>query len=68
MLLIIGTVPEADFPLVEGEVELTGANLLVAGREIPVNRAPPHSSPRPRPPSPFSTGLRPSPAWPETPG
>ena len=38
MLLIVGTVPEADFPLVEGEARLAGANLLVAGREIPVNR------------------------------
>jgi hypothetical protein len=38
MLLIVGTVPEADFPLVEGEAKSTGANLLVAGREIPVNR------------------------------
>jgi hypothetical protein len=38
MLLIVGTVPEADFPLIEGEARLTGPNLAVAGREIPVNR------------------------------
>lgn len=38
MLLIVGTVPEVDFPLTEGEVRLRGANLVVAGREIPVNR------------------------------
>ena len=38
MLLIVGTVPEADFPLVKGEARLAGANLLVAGRKIPVNR------------------------------
>ncbi len=38
MLLIVGTAPEADLPLIEGEARLTGPNLLVAGREIPVNR------------------------------
>ena len=41
MLLIVGTVPEADFPLVEGEALLAGAHLTVAGREIPVNRGTP---------------------------
>jgi ADP-dependent NAD(P)H-hydrate dehydratase / NAD(P)H-hydrate epimerase len=38
MLLIVGTIPEADFPLVEGEVLLAGSHIRVAGREIPVNR------------------------------
>jgi hypothetical protein len=38
MLLIVGTAPEADFPLIEGEAILTGPNLSVGGREIPVNR------------------------------
>lgn len=38
MLLVVGTIPEADFPLVEGEVLLTGDHIRVAGRGIPVNR------------------------------
>jgi hypothetical protein len=38
MLLIVGTVPEADFPLIEGETVLAGPHILVADREIPVNR------------------------------
>jgi hypothetical protein len=38
MLLIVGTAPEADFPLIEGEAKLTGPHLSVAGRDIPVNR------------------------------
>jgi ADP-dependent NAD(P)H-hydrate dehydratase / NAD(P)H-hydrate epimerase len=38
MLLIVGTIPEAEFPLIEGEARLTGYNLAVAGRGIPVNR------------------------------
>jgi hypothetical protein len=38
MLLIVGTAPEADFPLIEGEARLTGSHISVAGREIPVNR------------------------------
>jgi ADP-dependent NAD(P)H-hydrate dehydratase / NAD(P)H-hydrate epimerase len=38
MFLIVGTTPEADFPLIEGEALLEGSNLTVAGREIPVNR------------------------------
>jgi NAD(P)H-hydrate repair Nnr-like enzyme with NAD(P)H-hydrate dehydratase domain len=38
MLLIVGTVPEPDFPLIEGEARLVGPNLRVGGREIPVNR------------------------------
>jgi ADP-dependent NAD(P)H-hydrate dehydratase / NAD(P)H-hydrate epimerase len=38
MLLIVGTIPEADFPLIEGEILLAGSHLRVAGREIPVNR------------------------------
>jgi|UniRef100_A0A7V6A343 hypothetical protein len=38
MLLIVGTTPETDFPLIEGEACLEGAGLTVAGRGIPVNR------------------------------
>lgn len=38
MLLIVGTIPEADFPLVEGRAELAGGRLRVAQREILVNR------------------------------
>jgi len=41
MLLIIGTVPDPEFPLIEGEARLSGANLLVAGRKIPVHRGTP---------------------------
>jgi len=38
MLLVVGTVPQADFPLLEGKAALAGSRLLVADREIPVNR------------------------------
>ena len=38
MLLVVGTVPQADFPLIEGKAELARSQLLVADREIPVNR------------------------------
>ncbi len=38
MLLIVGTIPDADLPLIEGEARLAGPNLMVADREIPVNR------------------------------
>ncbi|MDI6852733.1 MAG: NAD(P)H-hydrate dehydratase [Deltaproteobacteria bacterium] len=38
MLLVVGTVPDAAFPVVEGKAELAGGRLLVAGRDIPVNR------------------------------
>ncbi len=38
MLLVVGTVPEAGFPLIEGEVRSAGAHLRVAARDIPVNR------------------------------
>jgi hypothetical protein len=41
MLLIVGTVPEADFPLIEEEALLAGPDLTVAGRRIPVNRGTP---------------------------
>jgi hypothetical protein len=41
MLLIVGTTPEADFPLVEGEALLAGPDLTVAGRRLPVNRGTP---------------------------
>jgi ADP-dependent NAD(P)H-hydrate dehydratase / NAD(P)H-hydrate epimerase len=38
MLLVVGTVPDAEVPLIEGQVELAGGRLRVAGRDIPVNR------------------------------
>jgi len=38
MLLVVGTVPQADFPLMEGTAALAGGRLLLADREIPVNR------------------------------
>jgi hypothetical protein len=41
MLLIVGTAPEAVFPLIEGEALLAGPHLTVAGRQIPVNRGTP---------------------------
>jgi len=41
MLLIVGTTPEADFPLIEGETLMVGPDLSVAGRPIPVNRGTP---------------------------
>ncbi len=38
MLLIVGTIPDPDLPLSEGEARLAGQNLVAAGREMPVNR------------------------------
>lgn len=38
MLAVVGTLPEEDFPLVAGPVELTQDELLLEGRRIPVNR------------------------------
>ena len=38
MLLVVGTVPDKEFPLLEGHVQLAGGRLRTAGREIPVNR------------------------------
>ncbi len=41
MLAVIGTVPEEDFPLLEGTVGLVGTSLTVAGYTCPVNRGTP---------------------------
>ncbi len=41
MLAVIGTVPDPDFPLVFGEVDLDRAILSVAGQACPVNRGTP---------------------------
>jgi hypothetical protein len=41
MLLIVGTTPEEDFPLIEGETLMVGPDLTVAGRHLPVNRGTP---------------------------
>jgi NAD(P)H-hydrate repair Nnr-like enzyme with NAD(P)H-hydrate dehydratase domain len=41
MLGIVGTVPEKDFPLLQGKATYDGNRLLVAGREIEVNRGTP---------------------------
>ena len=41
MLLIVGTVPEPDFPLIEGEAKLSGPDILVADKKIPVHRGTP---------------------------
>lgn len=38
MLLVVGTVPDPGFPLIEGPAELAGGRLRVAEKEIPVNR------------------------------
>ncbi len=41
MLCIVGTVPEEDFPLIEGEVELNGERLRMGDSWISVNRGTP---------------------------
>ena len=41
MLAVVGTVPDEDFPLLEGEVRLENDMLLLQGRRIPVNRGTP---------------------------
>lgn len=41
MLAIVGTVPDPDFPLVEGEVGLQDGELVVDGRRVEVNRGTP---------------------------
>ncbi len=41
MLAVVGTVPNDDFPLVNGEARIYGDRILVEGREIPVNRGTP---------------------------
>lgn len=38
MLAVVGTLPEEDFPLVAGPVELAQEELLLESRRIPVNR------------------------------
>jgi ADP-dependent NAD(P)H-hydrate dehydratase / NAD(P)H-hydrate epimerase len=38
MHAVVGTVPEKDFPLVCGVVELKGGRLNVEGRSVPINR------------------------------
>lgn len=41
MLAVVGTVPDKDFPLVHGRVELRNNHLTIADRKIPVNRGTP---------------------------
>ena len=41
MLGVVGTVPEADFPLVHGAVPLDGDHLVIDGHRVPVNRGTP---------------------------
>ena len=41
MLAVAGTVPDLDFPLVEGEVERQGGHLLIAGQKTEINRGTP---------------------------
>ena len=41
MLAIVGTVPDADFPIVDGTVVLDGDSILVEGFKVPVNRGTP---------------------------
>lgn len=41
MLLIVGTVPEDDFPLIIEQVALSKGNLLLGGREVEINRGTP---------------------------
>jgi len=38
MLLVVGTIPEADCPLISGEARLAGNALVVQSREMAVNR------------------------------
>jgi hypothetical protein len=41
MLAVVGTVPDSDFPLTHGPLRLSGADLIVDGRKVPVNRGTP---------------------------
>jgi hypothetical protein len=41
MLAVVGTIPEQDFPLVAGEVNLEGACICIGERRVPVNRGAP---------------------------
>ncbi len=41
MLAVIGTVPQKEFPVTEGEVALKDGHLLISGRSVPVLRGTP---------------------------
>ena len=41
MLAIIGTIPDAEFPLTCGEVQLKNEYMLINGRKVPINRGTP---------------------------
>jgi len=41
VLAVVGTIPDADFPLATGEVTLKGGHIYVEGRPAPVNRGTP---------------------------
>jgi len=41
MIGVVGTVPDAAFPLVHGPFALTGGHLRIEGRSVPVNRGTP---------------------------
>lgn len=41
MLAIVGTIPDKDFPLVDGQVCLEDRNISIQGRQFPVNRGTP---------------------------
>jgi NAD(P)H-hydrate repair Nnr-like enzyme with NAD(P)H-hydrate dehydratase domain len=41
VLAIVGTIPDADFPLATGEVTLKGGHIYVEGHSAPVNRGTP---------------------------
>ena len=41
MIAVVGTVPDPDFPLVTGETRLEGNNIIIQGKQIPVNRGTP---------------------------
>ncbi|MBU2548125.1 MAG: sugar kinase, partial [Proteobacteria bacterium] len=41
MLAVVGTAPDPDLPLIEGEVGWLGDELVVDGRRVPVNRGTP---------------------------
>ena len=41
MLAVVGTIPEQDFPLVAGEVNLEGDSIRIGERRVPVNRGTP---------------------------
>jgi NAD(P)H-hydrate repair Nnr-like enzyme with NAD(P)H-hydrate dehydratase domain len=41
MLMIVGTIPHQDFPLVAGEVQLCGEEISLQGNRVPINRGTP---------------------------